>query len=75
MEDGNISQAGVVVAATHPTSGWEYRINLWAIAVHTLKCHTKALFAFSGWIVRASERLPAFLASALSPLLSSRAPP
>ena len=75
QENGNIAAVGVVVAAIHPSSGWEYRTNLWAIAAHTIKCHTKALFAFSRWVVRASDRMPVFLHSALSPLLVLRAPP
>ena len=42
--NGNITQAGVVVAAVHPTSGWEYRNNLWAIAANReLKMSGRAL--------------------------------
>ena len=75
QENGNINKVGTVIAAIHRASGWEPRVNLWSIATHTVKCHTKAFSAFAGWVIRALDSMPASLRLSLSPLLAPRPPP
>ncbi|MCY4061890.1 MAG: hypothetical protein OXG53_05960 [Chloroflexi bacterium] len=75
QQHGLIAKISKLVAGRHPNSNFEYRTNIWAILLHTRKCHTKALAYRSRWITRPDDGLlPAFARRILT-WLSPRAPP
>lgn len=75
QQHGHIARISRLIAGRHPDTNFEYRTNIWAILLHTEKCHTKALQYFSTWITRPCDALLPVFARRVLRRLSSRPPP